>query len=150
MKIKEKVKNYSDGRLSIRYPSRMKFKCYKKGGSYNLRIDRDTFISIALFASDCTEDLIQQTKDCRTYDEGMTKISYMGEMNFGNNTAIISLIMHHKMDDTFIGKSYQMIMTSVKTCCMSIEISGFREFDIMDYADILGSIRVEGKNKGEK
>ncbi len=143
MNKKGKVKDYADGRLSIQYPSHMKLKCYKKGGSYHLRIDRDIFISIALFPSDCMDDLIRETTDCRTYNDGMTKISYLGEMFFGNNTAIARVGVTRKMDGTFIEKRYGVLMTSVKSYCLIIEISGFREFDIMDFADILGSIHVE-------
>lgn len=140
---KEKLKTYSDWRFSLQYPSYMKFKCYKKGGSYNLRIDRDNFISIAFFPSDCMEDLIRETTDCRTYDGGMTKITYLGEMLFNNNAGVVRVVVNRKMDGTFIEKRYGVLMTSVKSCCLIIEISGFREFDIMDYADILGSIHVE-------
>ncbi len=138
----EKLKTYSDGRLLIEYPSYMKFKCYKKGGSYNLKIDRDYFISIAFFSSDCMEDLIRETTDCRTYNDGMTKIKYLGEMLFSDNLGIVRVALHRKMDGTFIGKRYGILMTSVKTYCIVIEISGMREFDIQDFSEILGSIRI--------
>jgi len=138
----EKLKAYSDGRLFIEYPSHMKLKCHKKGGSYNLKIDSGFFISIAFFSSDCMEDLIRQATNCRTYDGGMTRITYLGEMFFRDNAAIVSMVMHHKMDGTFIGKNYGVIITSVKSHCIVIEITGVREFDIKDFSEILGSIRV--------
>jgi len=143
MNKKEKIKDYADGRLSIQYPSHMKFKCYKKGGSYHLKIDRDFFISIAFLPEDCMDDLLQMQTDCRTYDDGMTKISYLGKKVFGNNTTDVRVGVTRKLDGTFIEKRYQVLMTSVKTCCLTIEISGMKEFDIMDYAEILKSIHVE-------
>jgi hypothetical protein len=121
----------------------MKFKCYKKGGSYHLKIDRDIFISIALFPSDNKDDFMQMLTDCRTYDDGMTKASYLGEMGFCNNTTNVNVSVTRKLDGSFIEKCYRLIVMNIKTCCLIIEISGFREFDIMDYADILGSIHVE-------
>ena len=143
MNKKEKIKDYADGRFSLQYPSHMKLKCNKKGGSYHLKIDRDLFIGITLFPKDCMDDLLQKTTDCRTYNNDITKVTYLGEMLFGNNTGIVSVSVNHKLDGTFIEKSYWVLVTSVKTCCLYIRISGFREFDIMDFADILGSIHVE-------
>lgn len=145
MNKKEKLKTYSDGRFSLQYPSYMKFKCYKKGGSYHLKIDRDLFISVDLCPSDNKDDFLQMLADCRTYDNGMTKVSYLGEKSFGKNTTNVNVSITRKLDGSFIEKRYRLVVTTIKTCCLIIEISGFREFDIMDYADILGSIRVEGE-----
>ena len=138
----QKLKTYSDVRLFIQYPSYMKLKCYKKGGSYNLKIDRDSFISIAFFSSDCMEDLIRETTNCRTYNDGMTKISYLGEMFFGENACIVRVGVTRKMDGTFIEKRYGMLMTSVKAYCIIIEISGMREFEIEEFSEVLESIRI--------
>jgi len=139
----EKLKTYSDGRLFIEYPSHMKFKCYKKGGAYTLKVDRNFLIGITLFPKECMDDLIQQTMDCRTYDGGMTKITYLREMIFGDNTGIARVVVNHKMDGTFIEKRYCFLVTSVKSYCLDIQVSGLKEeFDIKDFSEILGSIRV--------
>ena len=75
-------------------------------------------------------------------NDGMTKKSYLGEMFFKDNACIVTVGVTRKMDGSFVGKNYTVIMTSVKSCCIVIEITGMRKFDIKEFSEILGSIRI--------